>query len=48
MSEGYSHYADEDEILVQDGLEYLVTDNLLVDDTNTGNKYYWICLKYPV
>ena len=33
MTEGYSHYAEEQEILVQDGLQYLVTDNKLVHDS---------------
>ena len=47
MTEGYSHYSEEDEILVQDGFKYRVTENQLVEDAERGKKYYMICLKYP-
>ena len=37
MTEGYSQYSYEQEILVQDGLQYLVTDNRLIRDTTASD-----------
>lgn len=47
MTEGYSHYAQEQEILVQDGLQYLVTENTLVRDSVSNMEYYHISFRYP-
>ena len=47
MNEDYSAY-DEQEVLIQDGLEYKVT-NISKEDTNETEcgYYYQISLQYP-
>lgn len=53
MSKGYSVFPSEDEVLVQDGLEYRVLENKEVtvhetDHKYAGKKYQLIVLQYPV
>ena len=44
--QGYSAYDDESEVIVQDGLQYLVTHKESFDFDNDQRMYY-IELKYP-
>ena len=53
MSKGYTHFPGEDEILIQDGLEYKVMENAQrvvkeQKDKNFGKAYQLIKLRYPV
>ena len=43
----YSAYPSEQEILVQDGLQYLITSNTEEETTKSKTKYRLIKLKYP-
>lgn len=45
MKEGA--YKDEDEILLQDGLEYMVTQRTVVKDPALSGPYHLIRLRYP-
>ena len=47
MSEGYSAYPEEAEVLIQDGLEYMVTGNTEEEHESSGQKYRSIKLQYP-
>ena len=44
LTEGYSAYPDEQEVLVQDGLAYLVIQKLQLTDPETDLKYNLIKL----
>ena len=47
MSKDYTAFPDENEVLVQDGLQYLITENT-EQKTETGNSSLQIIsLKYP-
>ena len=47
MSKGYSAFSNEDEVLIQDGLEYKVKaiENI---KTQENQIYYLITLHYPI
>ena len=44
MSRGYSAYHNEDEVLIQDGLEYTVES---IEKIYNDNKCQLVTLKYP-
>ena len=46
MSEEFTAYLGEDEVLVQDGLEYEIVDNQLKKTANTNKEFHLIKLKY--
>ena len=48
MTPEYTAYPDEDEVLIQDGLEYQVLDNSEKVDEGTGKRYVLIKLRHPV
>ena len=47
LSEGYSAYPNEAEILIQDGLQYFIKGHDEVTDENTGKQYHVVRLLYP-
>lgn len=47
MTSAYTAFEDEDEVLVQDGLEYLIMSNEQLTMKDSGMKYQVIQLKYP-
>ena len=47
MNDGFSAYDGEDEVLIQDGLEYRVVDNYQEVDQLTQKRYHFIKLRYP-
>lgn len=48
LTEEYTAYPLEDEVLVQDGLEYQILSNTLEKMEGTNTSYHLIKLKYPV
>ena len=48
MTPEYTAYPDEDEVLIQDGLEYQVLNNSEKVDEGTGKRYVLIKLRHPV
>ena len=50
MTKEYTAFPDEDEILIQDGLSYRITDirQKYNNDYKPNALYYQITLKYPV
>ena len=47
MTSEYSAYPEEEEVLVQDGLQYLITGNIEMEVENSNKKIKVIQLKYP-
>ena len=47
LTDDYSAYPGESEILVQDGLKYLITSNTLETDKTRNKQYRLIKLSYP-
>ena len=50
MTEGYTAYADEDEVLVQDGLQYKIIQNEEMQVRNENNEvlsFWQVTLRYP-
>ena len=45
MSEGYSSYPDQGEVLIQDGLQYSITD--IEEKEDDGKPFFHITLRYP-
>ena len=47
LTKGYSAYPGEQEVLIQDGLTYLVKNKTQNQHPTTNNKFYQITLQYP-
>ena len=47
LTSEFSAYPEEEEVLVQDGLQYLITDNSEIETPNPNKKLRLIKLKYP-
>ena len=47
MGEGFTAYPEEDEVLLQDGLEYSLNGVTEQFTEDTNEKYFIVNLKYP-
>ena len=47
MTGEYTAFPEEGEVLVQDGLQYLITEKDLIDDDDTGQQVCCIEFTYP-
>ena len=47
LTDEYTAFAEENEVLIQDGLEYLVVENKTIKDEISGVDIQLIELKYP-
>ena len=47
LTDEFTAFPGEDEVLVQDGLQYLIIDNIEKITDNTNKKYRLIQLAYP-
>lgn len=47
LTEEYTAYPAEREVLVQDGLQYLVVSNTVQIDEKSSKRYHHIKLRYP-